>query len=165
MSNARITSEKARTGKVIVGTIRPGTDIITGILKICEENNLKFGNIVTMIGNLSKAHFVCVTPDDSNKMGFKVSEPIEIKGPLEFVCGQGIIGISDSKEREIHLHCVLCDKNAKLYGGHFNKGGNPVLTTMEVVIQELKEVKLIRALDQETGFPGFKPYGKVQSLK
>lgn len=160
MDDVRITSVKAKTGKVIVGRILPGTDLIAGVLKICEENNLKFGNIVTMVGSLSRARFVCAIPDNYAKMGIKYGNPIEIKGPLEFLCGQGIIGISESKERAIHLHCVLCDKNVKLYGGHFIKGGNPVLATIEVVIQELKEVKLIRALDQETDFYLFKPYGK-----
>jgi len=158
--NNGTTSVKAKMGRVIMGRILPGTELVKGILNICKENDLKFGNIVTMIGSLSKARFVCATPDNRAKIGIKYGNPIEIEGPLEFLCGQGIIGISDNKERAIHLHYVLSDKNVNLYGGHLVEDGNLVLTTIEIVIQELKDVKLLRALDIETGFPLFKAYNK-----
>lgn len=165
MNAIRVSSIQAEGGKIIVGRLLPGTDLITGILKICEENNLEFGNIITIIGSLSKARFICATPDNRSKIGIKYGDPIEIQGPLEFLCGQGLIGMSDDEERAIHLHGVLCDKDVKFYAGHFVQGGNIVLATMEVVIQKLKEVKLIRSLDQETGFPIFKPKPYNKKIK
>ena len=158
MSKVHATSVKAKIGRVIVGRILPGTELVEGILNICEENNLKFGNIVTMIGSLSKACFVCATPDNRAKMGIKYGNPVEIEGPLEFLCGQGIIGMSDNNKRSIHLHYVLSDKNVNLCGGHLVEYGNLVLATIEIVIQELKDIKLLRAIDIETGFPLFKVY-------
>jgi len=158
MTDIRVQCAQSKAGRVVFGRIYPGTDIIDGILKICEENHIRYGTIVTMIGSLSRGRFVHAIPEPSAKMGIKYSEPVQIDGPLEFLSGQGIIGLSDHAKPIIHLHGLLCDKNKKIYGGHFIGTGNPVLVTMEVVIQELEGVRLIKLQDEETDFPLFKPY-------
>lgn len=158
MTDIRVQWAQSKAGRVVFGRIYPGTEIIDGILKICEENYIRYGTIITMIGSLSRGTFVYAIPETDAKMGIKYSQPVEIEGPLEFLSGQGIIGVSDAGKPIIHLHGLLSDKNKKIYGGHFIDAGNPVLVTMEVVIQELEGVRLIKSQDEETDFPLFKPY-------
>lgn len=45
MDTVRVSSVQA-AGGIVVGRILPGTDLITGILRICKENDLKFGNML-----------------------------------------------------------------------------------------------------------------------
>jgi predicted DNA-binding protein with PD1-like motif len=93
-------------------------------------------------------------------MGIKYGEPVEVEGPLEFAGGSGMIGVLESGETVIHLHGVLADMDHRLYTGHFVEGGSPVLTTMEVVIQETPDIEIIRSFDEETEFSHFKVHGK-----
>jgi hypothetical protein len=154
----RFASRQAKLGRVVFGRLFPGTDLMTGLLNICRGNDIKYGSIVAMIGSLAKARFIYAIPYERAKLGIKYSQPVEIDGPLEFIGGQGIIGVSDIGDTVIHLHGIVSDKSMKVYAGHFVDGGNPVLATIEVVIHELNEIKLVRGYDEETEFPLFKPY-------
>jgi predicted DNA-binding protein with PD1-like motif len=154
----RIRVQKCNKGRLIVGRILPGTDLFAGIKKICLENNLRYGSIVSMIGSLSKGKFVYAIDDEKAKLKFKYSDPVYLQGPLELLSAQGFIGLGDNGEINIHLHGLMSDKYMRLFGGHFVEGGNPILATMEIMIQELDGVKLLRGLDQETGFTLFEAY-------
>ncbi len=161
LDEIRTVSVVSKPGRVVFGRILPGTDAIEGILKICAENDIRYGNIVTMIGSLARGTFVYAVPREGVKMGIIYSQPFEVEGPLEFLGGQGVIGTSDQGIPSVHLHGLLSDRNRNIYGGHITDKGNPVLVTMEVVIQVLDDVKLIRSRDGETDFPLFKPYPAV----
>jgi hypothetical protein len=41
------------------------------------------------------------------------------------------------------------DLNRKIYGGHFNPGDNPILSTFDVIILEAEGVQAERRLDEE----------------
>lgn len=161
MDEVRVSSKESRPGRLIVGRILPQTDLMAGLLKICSEHGVRAGCIVTILGGLSGARVLHPVHDPRSKIGINYGEPVEIEGPLEFASGCGFIGVSDDGEVFIHLHGVLADLEQRLYTGHFVEGGSPVLSTLEVVIQETPDVEVIRSLHEETGFSHFKIYAKV----
>lgn len=155
MNEIRISSAESRSGRLIAARILPGTDLIPGLLEICRRSNLKSGCVVTILGSLAGARFVLPIPDSNGTMGVRYSDPYEIEGPLEVLGGSGIIGRLDDGEATIHLHGIFSDRENRFCAGHVLEEGNQVLATMEVVIQELLDVEIIRSPDEETGFTLF----------
>ncbi|MCS7233060.1 MAG: DNA-binding protein [Synergistetes bacterium] len=162
MGEVRVVSVSSLSNRVVVGRVFPGTDLIEGILRICEDHGISSGSIDLVLGSLRKFTFVYPIRDDQNKMGVKYCDPVEIDGPIELLCGNGIVGVASSGGKALHLHAVVADRNGRVYGGHVLQG-NPVLVTVEVVIRELSDVNVIRGLDEETGFTlfSFSPKGGV----
>lgn len=155
MDEIRTSSTVSNRGRIITGRLCPGTDLIAGIEKICRDNSLQYGVVTSAIGSFSMVRFVYVQKDDSARIGIKYAEPTEINEPLELLTCQGMVGTDDDGELSIHLHGVMVDSGLKMIGGHFVKGGNIVLATVEVSILELNDTELIRRYDDETGFPLF----------
>lgn len=83
-------------------------------------------------------------------MGAGYGDVIKQEGPIEFLSGTGIITQTDKGVTELHFHGTMCDKEGTVFGGHIVKGQCPVLTTVDVVIQEAKGVEMIRKYDEET---------------
>jgi len=63
----------------------------------------------------------------------------------------GIIFQSDEGETLLHLHGTFSDKEGAVFGGHMTAGGNPVLATLDAVIAEIPDVKMVRQLDDDIG--------------
>jgi predicted DNA-binding protein with PD1-like motif len=149
MDDVRVAAEVSRAGRLVVARLLPKTDLLLGLAKICDENEVKTGCIVSMLGGLRKARFLHPIRDPVAKMGINYGPPVELEGPLEFAVGSGLLGSLQSGQRFIHLHAVLADLDNRLYTGHLIEG-NLVLTTMEVVVQETPDIDLIRSYDEET---------------
>jgi len=143
---------------MVIGRLRPGTDLIEGIIALVEEYDVRAGVIISCVGSLGKATFLLPVPDPSSKVGAVYGNPIEIVGPLAFLSGGGLISRDKDGEVLIHFHGLVSDVNRKVYGGHFKCGGNPVLATMEVLIAELQDLELVRRYDEEVGFVVTWPY-------
>jgi predicted DNA-binding protein with PD1-like motif len=158
MNKMRTQTVALNKGKTIVGRILPGTDLISGIERICQDHHVNYGTIVAAIGSLSRAGFVYALPDKSAKMGIKYSDPTTVEGPLELLACQGMIGLTAEGDLSVHLHGLMSDSNMKVYGCHFLKNGNPVLITVEILIHEHEGVRMVREQDSETDFPLFKFY-------
>jgi predicted DNA-binding protein with PD1-like motif len=155
MSQIRTQAVASKKGRAVVGRIFPGTDLIKGIEKVCQDNQVTSGTIVAGIGSLSRAQFVYAVPDKDAKMGIKYSEPVRVEGPLEVLACQGTIGLTAEGQLGIHLHGLMSDPDMKVYGAHFLEDGNPVLVTVEIMIHENQDVRTAREQDLETGFPVF----------
>lgn len=158
MNPLRTQAVALQKGKTIIGRLLPGTDLIKGIEKICTENQITYGTIVTVLGSLRRAEIVYAVPEKTSKIGIKYSEPAKVDGPLELLACQGMIGVTLEKQISIHLHGLMSDSNMNVYGGHFIENGNPILATAEIMIQENRDIQMIREPDDETGFPLFKFY-------
>ncbi|MCD6363935.1 MAG: DNA-binding protein [Synergistetes bacterium] len=152
----RTSSVECKGGRLIVGRILPGTDLIEGVLNICRKHGLESGSIDVMLGSLRKFTFVYAVKDETKKLKTRYCEPVSVEGPLEFLCGNGIIGKDGRGEVVVHLHGIVSDERRKIHAGHIVKGGNPVLATIELVIRELPDIEIRRELDEETEFPLFK---------
>jgi hypothetical protein len=158
MNQIRTQAMVSKNERTIIGRILPGTDLIGGIERICQDNRVNYGTIVTAIGSLSRAGFVYALPGKSAKMGIKYSDPTTVEGPLELLACQGMIGLTPEGDLSVHLHGVMSDSNMKVYGCHFLKNANPVLVTVEFLIHEHEGIRMVREQDMETDFPLFKFY-------
>ncbi len=135
--------------------------MIEGIETICREHGVRRGAVVAAIGSLRRAQFVYAVPDEHSRIGMKYSDPVRVEGPLELVACQGMIGEMAEGGLNIHIHGLMSGPDMTIYGGHFLEKGNPVLVTVETMIHEITNIRVIKALDEETGFPLFKFYGKT----
>ncbi len=147
-SNSRYNYAAGTSGKTVVARLKPKTDLIGGLIEICNENGIRCGAIVCGLGTLDGAVVLTAAPTPGTKSGVGYSEPIIVKGMIEFICGQGII-MEKEGDLFIHFHGLFMDEGGKFYGGHFNPGGNPVLSTIDVVITEAAGVKAMRMLDKD----------------
>ncbi|MBP1925907.1 putative DNA-binding protein with PD1-like motif [Sedimentibacter acidaminivorans] len=154
--NAKEHTKESNIGRVIVGRIPRGVDLITGIKEICKEYSIKCGYISMFIGSLESGRFIYAQPGKESKIGFKYSEPVDLEGPLEMLSSQGLIGLDVNGDLSVHLHMLVSDKYMRVYGGHFVEGGNIVAATGEIVIHEVENVELNRQFDEQTGFELFK---------
>jgi len=149
MQEVRVSTVRAQTGRVILARILRNTDLANGIIEICRQSGIITGAVQLAIGSLRKAEISWALPSIKTKRGSERTAPITIEGPLEFISGQGIVCLADQENPVIHLHGVLCDSNGKTWGGHFSVGGNPVHSTMDVVITEIEGACMNWEYDEE----------------
>ncbi|MEM3382157.1 MAG: DNA-binding protein [Candidatus Bathyarchaeia archaeon] len=160
MSEVRYASGEGQIGRIIVARLLPGTDLMEGLNKICDQYNINNGVIVDCIGSLRKAVFKFLIPNPKLKLGSGYGEPYTLDGPIEFLGGQGIITQGEDGKRKIHLHGLVNRTSVEegkakpdyVLGGDFGvpPGSNLVLATMDITIIEVKGLNIIRKYDTET---------------
>ncbi|HWR31536.1 MAG TPA: PPC domain-containing DNA-binding protein [Negativicutes bacterium] len=148
---------EAHKGRTIAARLMPGTDLVTEIEAVCRAHRLKYGYFASVIGSLQKAQYVISIPKVDASHEMKTCVPIIEEGPVELVCGQGVICQSEKGELMIHLHAHGITADQKNFAGHFSAGGNPVLATIELIIVEIDGAKLMRRYDPIAGLVMFSP--------
>ncbi|MDI6644697.1 MAG: DNA-binding protein [Methanobacteriaceae archaeon] len=119
---------------MIASRLLPGQDLKKGIQDILNDQNLKSGFIISIVGSLNVA--VLRTADGNNKF---------FKGPLEIVSAEGTVSADG-----IHVHISISDINGMVYGGHLMNGCE-IHTTAEIgILESKKEFK--RVFDKKTGY-------------
>jgi predicted DNA-binding protein with PD1-like motif len=156
VGEVRYQSAEGEIGKVVAARLLPGTDLVEGIEKVCEDHGISYG-LVNCIGSLQKATFMYVVPIPEAKVGAGYTAPYELPGPIEFLGGLALVCETESGEKNTHLHGSFCDQLDHLYGGHLVKGGNPILVTMDLAIIELTGMKVLRRYDEETDLVNLAP--------
>ena len=151
----RVSSVEAQR-RSIVARIWPRTELFEGLLRICSEWRITAGCVTAMHGSLLRTRFVYPAPCPEARMGARYVDPVEVEGPIEFLSGSGMIGTAaDGGGTVIHLHGVMSDPTMRVFGGHLMETGNPVMSTMEVLIEAFDDVSILRAFDPETEFSLF----------
>lgn len=140
-----------RFGKAVPVRLRPGTDVMNGLRKVCEENGIKHGAILGGIGSLRQLSFQVLTPKTDTKLGAGYTDPQIVPGPVEIVSLQGVIFQSEEGETLLHVHGTFSDRDGKVYAGHVVTGANPVLATLDGLIAEVIDVRLTRRIEPEVG--------------
>jgi predicted DNA-binding protein with PD1-like motif len=79
-----------------------------------------------------------------------------VKGPVEILSLQGRVS-SPRKEMLLHVHGTFADQAGKVYAGHVVMGANPILATLDAVIAEVEDVRLIRRMEPEVAMALFTP--------
>ncbi|MGE7979292.1 PPC domain-containing DNA-binding protein [Psychrobacillus sp. NPDC093200] len=144
--------------RIVGARLKYGTDLIEGIEAICEANQITSATIVSCFGSFQKCGFVYLIPADSSKIGVAYNEMIVKEGPIEFLHGTGVICQREGKYAT-HFHGSMCDQYGAVFGGHFIKGENPVIT-VDLVLAEVKGMEFHRKHDEETGAIQFYPIEK-----
>jgi predicted DNA-binding protein with PD1-like motif len=138
----------ARSGRIVVGRLLPGTDMVSGLEAACDEHRVRFAAVVSCYGSLSSAGFkflqLAAGETRPKLVGHRVDERVEFMG------GQGLICETPEGTRATHIHGSVSDATGSVQGGHFVIGENPVYNNMDFVLQELLDVRLIREHDPET---------------
>lgn len=150
-------SVETHKGRTIAARLLPGTDLVAGIEAVCIAHHVKYGYFASVMGSLQTATYMIAVPELGAPLGFKYCDPVIETGPIEFICGQGVICQSDKDEIMIHLHAHGVTPDGKNFGGHFSAGGNPVLATIDLVIVEVEGAKLMRRYDPAVGLIMFSP--------
>jgi len=157
MTEVRAKYVSGGLSRVVPLRLLPGTDLMTGLKKVCEDNGVRHGTILSAIGTLRQLTIQIFVPKDRAKLGAGYDPPQTIPGPIEIMGIQGVIMETESGEVALHLHGVFCDKEGKTLGGHLVPGGNPVLATLDVVIGEVSGVRMMQRYDEETDLNLFSP--------
>lgn len=139
---------EAGIGRVLVGRLHPGADLILGLEAVCDAHGVRFAAITAAYGSLSSAGFKFLQHVEGEGRPRLVGHSVEDR--VEFMSGQGLICERLDGSRETHLHGSVSDASGAVTGGHFNPGENPVYNNMDFVIQELLGVRLVRDHDPVT---------------
>lgn len=152
LSDIRYDASEGRIGRIIPARLKPKTDLIDGIEKICRDFGVKNAFVCCSIGSLEKAEFLSIVPKTGTPLKSGYSDPVKIEGPIEFTSGMGIVCKDEKGELVTHFHAVFNDHKFVPHGGHMIKGKNPVIATMDLLIVEVSGVDITRKYDEETGF-------------
>jgi len=138
----------ATAGRIVVGRLHPGSDLIGGLEAMCDEHGVRFAAVVGCYGSLSSAGFKILQIPAGEERARLV--PHRVDERVEFMGGQGLICETPEGGRATHLHGSVSDARGVVTGGHFELGQNPVYNNMDVVLQELLDVRLVREHDAAT---------------
>ncbi|MDQ0158126.1 PPC domain-containing DNA-binding protein [Alkalibacillus salilacus] len=148
---ADIQSVYSSDGENIYGRLEKGDDLLEGILEVCDSHGISAGSF-SCIGSLEKVGILQIGEKDGD-IGY--TEPIYINKPVEILSGTGFIGRDLEGEMDIHFHGLFVDINGQISGGHFIRGKNPTLVTMEFIVHTAKDVNLQRKTDESWNLPVF----------
>jgi predicted DNA-binding protein with PD1-like motif len=146
-----------KMGRLVPVRLRTGTDVTNGLKQICEELGIKYGAVLVGIGSVRQLSYCVLTPKPETKIGAGYTDPEVVPGPVEIVGLSGVIFQSEQGETLLHLHGTFSDKVGKVYAGHVVAGANPVLATLDAMIGEVADAKMIRRMDEEVGMGLYTP--------
>jgi len=155
MNKPRVQSVAEEGGRVIAGRLRPGTDLLPGLLEACREHGVTSGTFMTVMGSLKQARFVYVMPKADSPIGVGYGDAVQLDLPVEVLTAQGTIGVWEDGTPSIHMHALLIDTTGALHGGHMLDEGNPTLATIEFSIRELPTTEVVRRVEEEIKLPVF----------
>ena len=158
MAELRVSHAAGKCGKMIPVRVRPGTDVMEGLKKVCEEHGVKYGAVMFGIGSIRQLCYQVLAPKKDSIWGAGYTDPQTVPGPIEIVGIRGVIfQTEDGSDTLLHIHGTFSDQEGKCYGGHLVMGQNPVLATCDTMIVELTGAKMIRRMDPELGMGAFNP--------
>ncbi len=125
-----------RKMKKLIVRLKRGDLLKESILKLCIDNDIKAGVILSSVGSLVKARI----------RNAGATEIKELDEDLEILSLNGTVSTN-----RIHLHICVSDKNLNTYGGHL-ENGSIVNSTCELVILDLDGYEFNKEFDNETGY-------------
>ncbi len=141
-----MTRKAYQAGRIYVGRLPAGADLVAALTKIANEESIKVGT-VTVHGFLRCASIVRMDPATQTPV------PVPVTGPLEIAALGGTI--SQFKGRSMpRLNGMLIGPDGVPVGGAVGLG--TIVHACEVVLHELLGGVLSRDFDTETGLPLWK---------
>lgn len=141
----------ARIGKVVVKQLPTNEDLILGIKRLCVDNGIRYGQILSVIGSLRHLTIECIVASRENDSGFDFGPPKVIPGPMQILSLVGLIFENESGEMDTHIHGTFSDSNGNIFGGHIIEGECPVAVRLTIVIGELAGVRISEVKDVASG--------------
>jgi len=123
--SATATLEHGSLGRIAVVRIRPNEDLVGAVEAACREHRLSHAIVRSAVGSLVDAVL---------EGGGRT---LEVAGPgIEILTLAGEVRSGRPGEPEADLRGTIADGRARVYGGRFTRGANPVCITIEMVLQE-----------------------------
>lgn len=123
--SATASFERGSLGRIAVVRIRPNEDLVTAVEAACREHGLSHAIVRSAVGSLV---------DAALEAG---GSRLEIPGPgIEILTLAGEVRSERPGKPLADLRGTIADGNARIYGGRFARGANPVCITIEMVLQE-----------------------------
>lgn len=139
--------------RVLIGRLKPGSDVMTGLETVCKNNDFKVAYVSCGLGLLRQASYLLPIDSDKNKrLGVVYGAPIIVNERAEVLGMQGTIFKLENGDYASHIHYQMAKKDGTIVGGHLSKGGNIVMATLDFVLCEVNNVNIIREYDEETDF-------------
>lgn len=113
--------QQGRLGRVAVIRLKPNQDLIEGVEAAAAAEGLRDAVVRTAVGSLVDA-----------ALTYGEGRRLDVAGPgVEILTLSGGLanGVAD-------LRGTISDSSARVYGGRFLRGGNPICITLELVLQE-----------------------------
>ena len=132
-----IVGKGAVGGEIIVARVEYGEDLLESRQKLCTENDIRNGVILSGYGTLGYASFFGLQSTDHPPPDFYRWRREEGYELLNFT---GVIA-----DYQVHAHLTISTEKGAV-GGHMEKGCK-VLTLAEVVIMKLENIRLKRLID------------------
>lgn len=131
-----MTTTAGRPYSVHVLRLLPGEDVRRELKGWCQDRQVEAAAIVSAVGSVSKAVL---------RLGGR-SDGHTTEGDLEVCMLSGTLS-----RYGLHLHMAVADANGAMTGGHLLEG-TLVRTTLEVAVQEIGGMRMLRRMDERTGF-------------
>lgn len=123
--SATSTFEEGQLGRIAVVRLKPNEDLVSAVEAVCREHGLVHAVVRSAVGSLVDAVL------DAGKT------VIEVPGPgIEILTLVGEVRSDDSGRPRADLRGTIADGKARVYGGRFRRGANPICITLELVLQE-----------------------------
>lgn len=114
-----------------------GEKVLESIEKVCEENNIREGAVLSGIGSASRISYHRI----ANTNDLPTNEFLTLDGPTEICSLQGLI-----IEGVPHVHIACCDRE-KAFGGHLEHD-TTVQYLAEICIIDTGDDTLTRRVDE-----------------
>ncbi len=117
--------EEGRLGRIAVIRLRPNEDLVSAVESACREHGLVHAVVRSAVGSLVDA--VLEAGETA----------LEVPGPgIEILTLAGEVRPDDAGGPRADLRGTIADGKARVYGGRFRRGENPICITLELVLQE-----------------------------
>ena len=134
--------------------LRPGEDVFEGIERVCRENGINNGVIISGVGSLKQASY-CV-PEDRKDGSYTYGDPYIRKGSFSVTSLSGMICTTEDGSLLPHVHMTIAEGEGASFGGHMVKGCI-VSVSLDIVIGEFSGMIMGRRYDEELQMPVFNP--------
>lgn len=116
-----VTLEKGRLGRVAIVRLKPNEDLVGGVEAATAAEGFRHAVVRTAVGSLVDA-----------VLGYGETGRAEVAGPgIEILTLAGEV-----RDGKADLRGTISDSDARVYGGRFLAGENPICITLELVLQE-----------------------------
>ena len=131
-------------GRIHVLRLQPGEDVRTTLRDWANANNIEAAAITSAVGSLTHAHIRYANRADG----------IMTTADLEVLFLSGTLSIHG-----MHLHLSVADRDGKMLGGHM-LDGCIVRTTLELTVQLIDGLRMLRVKDEQSGYDELSPETK-----
>jgi len=132
---------KVEPGKLFIGKVRHGGDLLEELTTLCLKENIRLGR-VGALGAVQRARLGFYDQQTQEYQFFVVDQPLEITALL------GNVSLKDGTPF-VHAHVTLADKTGHAYGGHLAPG--TVVFACEFILEAFDGPLLERNFDETTG--------------